>query len=73
MKALINNGDYILELGEDARLSSISKSYTFIRVKKGTICDLDLVRAACSGLFDLDDQGTDWRLTIDTNKLTWEE
>lgn len=72
MKAVINN-DYVVTLGESARLSSVTKNWTFIRVKKGTFADIELARAASAGLFDLDDQGDEWRLTIKTDNVKWED
>jgi len=72
MKAVINN-DYVVTIGESARLSQVSKTWTFIRVKKGTFADIELARAASAGMFDLDDQGGDWRLTIKTENVKWED
>lgn len=72
MKAKINN-EYTITLGEQARLSQISKDYTFIRIKKGTFADIELVRAASLGHFEMDDQGAEWRLSIKTSKIEWED
>lgn len=72
MKAVINN-EYTITLCDSARLTNVSKNFTFIRVKKGTFADIELVRAASLGHFDLDDQGDEWRLTIKTEWIKWEE
>jgi len=72
MKANINT-DYILEMGENVRISQVSKNYTIFRAKKGA-CDLTLIEAASDGTFEqLNDSGDEWQILVKTDLIKWEE
>ena len=72
MKATIN-GDYVLALGEDVRISKVDKDTTIFRARKG-ICDRTLIEAASDGTFEqLNDSLGEWQILVQTNLIEWED
>lgn len=73
MKARINNGTYELTIGDDIRISQVSKSYTIFRAKKG-ICDRWLIEAASDGsIGQLNDSNDEWQILVKTELIEWED
>lgn len=69
MKATISN-DYVLD---GKYLNAVGNGYATFYVPKGE-CDMELIAAATAGIINrMSSFGQEWCLTIESNKITWED
>lgn len=71
MKATIKK-DFVLTMDESVRVSQVNDLYIIFRAKKGE-CDLELIKAASEGAFELNDGFGDWQITAKTEDVEWSE
>lgn len=71
MKATIKK-DFVLTMDESVKVSQVNDLFSIFRAKKGE-CDLELVKAASEGAFELSDSLGEWQITAKTEDVEWSE
>lgn len=71
MKATIKK-DFVLTMGESVKVSQVDDRHSIFRAKKGE-CDLELVKAASEGTFELRDSLGEWQILAKTEDVEWSE